>query len=477
MRKDQRLFTLLAGKILLILSLSCFLSCRNHELPSPTKSNQHPPVILAHNEVYGYTDKQSYFPGDTIRFYLSTAKDTVFNGILNITDINYNTIWQVTCDTVFKQTINSNEPWQNGYGFKTSTTAVIPDNMPSGVYLFADDYQFVVKSTTAAAITIVYPSNTENAYCTSGGKCLYYDAKTRSAQDRARIVSFLRPIPLTYFARAFLQWVVNEPYNIRYITDQDMDDSSSFNNTSLFIIPGHSEYWTRKARRNFDNFVAKGKSALLLSGNNMWWQVRYADNNTQLICYRYANEDTEVPDSVKTVNWESPILRYPILPSIGENWLYGGYGQPSRGDKQGFNGYKIIDASSPLLTGTGLKNGDTLYNPTDEYDGLPIIGIYSKNDSPIINRSLLPYYKIKIIGYDFTNRTASSLEGSGTSKGSGVAALIIFQRMEHSGIVINAASTNWCTMDGAGGKEGNILKKITSNMLYDLLHTYLLFKP
>src|SRR5258705_2173024 len=102
---------------------------------------------------------------------------------------------------------------------------------------------------------------------------------------------------------------------IKYVVDMDLDNYS-LSQCKIIVIIGHSEYWTRKARINFDRFVNEGGHAIILSGNTMWWQVRYTDNKSALICHRSSELDAEKDESLKTVQWRDPILQYPILSSI-----------------------------------------------------------------------------------------------------------------------------------------------------------------
>jgi hypothetical protein len=45
---------------------------------------------------------------------------------------------------------------------------------------------------------------------------------------------------------------------------------------------------------------------------------------------------------------------------------------------------------------------------------------------------------------------------------------IVFRRKSASGVVINTASTDWCSSGGMGGVHGDMIKKITLNALTKL---------
>ena len=52
----------------------------------------------------------------------------------------------------------------------------------------------------------------------------------------------------------------------------DADKRCSLN-SNIIVIVGHSEFWTRKARLNFDYHVDIGKNALIQSEITIWKQL------------------------------------------------------------------------------------------------------------------------------------------------------------------------------------------------------------
>jgi hypothetical protein len=234
-----------------------------------------------------------------------------------------------------------------------------------------------------------------------------------------------------------------------------MDDYAVISNTKVLVIAGHNEYWTRKARLNFDKHVNDGKHAIVLSGNTMWWQVRYSETGDQLICYKDAVADPEPDDLLKTTNWYEPSLQYPITSSIGADFNYGGYGIYV---DNGWDGYKIVNPQSPLLKGLGFTMGDILSLVSGEYDGAPIS--YFENGIPVLDKDKLGFFKIELIGFDRGSRFGSETIGT----------FIAFQKTETSGVVVNAGSYSWCSDAGIGGPDGGKIKIITRNAI-DLLLT------
>jgi hypothetical protein len=194
----------------------------------------------------GYLNKISAYPGDSLHLYINaSAKSASYN--LRLYDLSHQVVFNLS-SPVFPQLPLSSKSYEVGFSYVKTCTFKVPD-LPSGVYLWEDKIPLVIKSRNAR-ITVVYPSNTANAYCPSGGKSFYGFNSTDNS--RAPIVSFLRPIGLEIHSEAFLRWMHKERFaDVGYVTDLDLDEYKTFSKSKLLIISGHSEYWTLQARRNF----------------------------------------------------------------------------------------------------------------------------------------------------------------------------------------------------------------------------------
>jgi len=409
----------------------------------------------------GYTDKMSYSSGETLTAYLSADANYPINSI-GIYDLNHNLVFSVNA-TVMPQLINATAPFAEGFGLTPTVDIAIPADLKSGVYLIENEFPFVVRSATPCDVTIVFPTNTENAYCDTGGKSLY------SAVDRPQWVSFLRPIPFPgvtptlNFSERGLQWFMTQTdYSVNYVCDMDLETDRYIKDSKLLILVGHNEYWTRPARQVFDRFVDHGGNALILSGNMMWWQVRYSADRTKLICYKDKDTDPETNPLLKTINWIEPSLQYPVSLSIGADYEHGGYG--NRTDK-GWDGYKIVTPNSPLLQGTGLVKGSIFHLPTVEFDGAFIQGVDS-DGYPKLDYSYYNFYKMELIGFD-KGVAKNGSETTGT--------FIAFQRTPTSGKIVHTGSTNWCSYEGIGGSDGHIIRLITKNAITKMIHNENIF--
>lgn len=432
-------------KIITLLVLLLVLCCAISNCGGTASNNN-----LSHSSVSdGYTDKVSYDIGEEIVFYLNS--NVTANVQLTIYDIDSKPVDSLIA-SVKPQKITNSVPSSNGYGYQPTVTYLVTGKLKSGIYLLENKIRFIIKDTKhTSKLLVLYPTNTINAYNCAGGNSLY-------TENAVATVSFQRPLDgsnMPIYADPFVQWINSHNYDVGFLSDQDMDNYAEIENAQVLVVIGHSEYWSRKARINFDRLIESGKHALVLSGNTMWWQVRYSEDGSKMICYKNYYQDPITDPLMKTVNWDNVNLNYSILQSIGGDFVHGGYGW--RPTDAGWDGFKISNGNSPLLYGTGLKRGDILSFWTHEYDGTEISG-YDANGFPIMDLNKLGFHKGEIIGFDYGERGDQKTVGT----------FIVFQKKTTSGIVINVSSTNWCGANGIGGSDQERIKKITANSI-DLL--------
>ena len=105
------------------------------------------------------------------------------------------------------------------------------------------------------------------------------------------------------FESEFIKWFDTQTFSKKYITDHQLDDIESFSDSKLLIIIGHNEYCSKPAIINIQSFVNNGNNLLVLSGNTAWWQIRYSDDNTKLICYKNKEKDPITDVTLKTINF------------------------------------------------------------------------------------------------------------------------------------------------------------------------------
>ncbi|MBI5014336.1 MAG: hypothetical protein HZB55_02445, partial [Deltaproteobacteria bacterium] len=105
-----------------------------------------------------------------------------------------------------------------------------------------------------------------------------------------------------------------------------------------------------------------------------------------------------------------------------------------------------------------LPKGYVISMPSLEYDGTLLSG-FDSDGYPIVDEQALGFYRAEIIGYDLGARGTDQTVGT----------WIALQKTPTSGVVINGASTNWCSFSGIGGEDGEIVKRVIQNMIDTLL--------
>ena len=151
---------------------------------------------------HGYIDKISYEPGETVDLYLSGPPNN--NQVVTLTDVNGNNVFSFSTAVNF-QTIGSQSPGVDGFMYRKTTSIKLPYNLKSGFYRFDGDIPLICKGpNTLPEVTVVFPSNTYNAYNFSGGKSYYRPGDAAgNAVYRATVVSFLRYNPVSAAAQEF----------------------------------------------------------------------------------------------------------------------------------------------------------------------------------------------------------------------------------------------------------------------------------
>lgn len=71
-------------------------------------------------------------------------------------------------------------------------------------------------------------------------------------------------------------WLDRQGYSYDVVTDLDLDlEPSLLQPYRAVMIAGHSEYWSSSARNGLDAYLQRGGSAVILSGNTMYWRVSF----------------------------------------------------------------------------------------------------------------------------------------------------------------------------------------------------------
>lgn len=272
---------------------------------------------------------------------------------------------------------------------------------------------FVVRDKRPSAVIAVMPVNTYEAYNVWGGKSLYsnsFGPNTLGVGTNAPAalqVTFERPfanystqVRLDYETVGFLE---REGYDVGYATSVDLDsDPGLLRGHRVFLSAGHDEYWSWSMRDAVESARDHGQDAVFLSGNDIYWQVRYQPGRSHhdheiMICYRDASIDplsaTDPPRT--TVRWvDTPVDR--AQDSL-TGTLYLGESLPD-------TTRWIVASTAPgwLLNGTGLSAGGAVADLVGrECDGVvtqtshpyrwqtshPPASLVRVSDSPVVTAS------------------------------------------------------------------------------------------
>jgi fibronectin type 3 domain-containing protein len=271
-------------------------------------------------------------------------------------------------------------------------TLNVPTSWVSGYYLaklirndgFARYVIFVVRNDSdPAPIVMASTMTTYQAYNDWGGFSLYgqfnYNYTSSSFGQpisngpMAAEVSFDRPydnIDEGDGAGEFFNWeysmvryMEKEGRWVTYVSDVDLQSSNvlSVAGRNTFLSVGHDEYWSGEARTTVTNARQAGMNLLWLSGNQVWWKIRYGSDaagnpNRDIFCNKNGDSltgywftflpENELIGSVSGgANWQSP-SNYVVTNAGPYSWIYSNTGLSSGSSINGLVG-KEYEVTSP----------------------------------------------------------------------------------------------------------------------------------
>ncbi|WP_435010490.1 N,N-dimethylformamidase beta subunit family domain-containing protein [Tundrisphaera lichenicola] len=205
--------------------------------------------------------------------------------------------------------------------WKATTSLIIPDDWPSGVYLgrlttlptpdegpYWQSYVvFIVRDERPADILFQCSDNTWQAYNRWPSHYSVY-SHPKGTQGPWADVSFDRPYgreaqfdsvvndPLTFGSGEFLPlefplayWLEREGYDVTYCTNSDMLTPDRGLRCKAFVSVGHDEYLDIRQFRSVERMRDEGVSLLFLSGNSVCWVTPFqpsSDGRSNRIMFR-----------------------------------------------------------------------------------------------------------------------------------------------------------------------------------------------
>jgi hypothetical protein len=179
--------------------------------------------------------------------------------------------------------------WAVSGGWNVPSTAV------SGVYFArlqitsganagdASHIPFIVRNDASTSAVVFQTSDTTwQAYNTYGGSSFYHGGDN----GRAYKLSYNRPFATRggstahdyYFANEYplVRFLERNGYDVSYISGIDADRRGNLiKNHKVYLSVGHDEYWSAAQRANVEAARDAGVHLQFLSGNEMYWHVRW----------------------------------------------------------------------------------------------------------------------------------------------------------------------------------------------------------
>ena len=162
-----------------------------------------------------------------------------------------------------------------------------------------------------------------------------------------------------------LEWLERAGHRVDLIDQADMGrEPEILDPYRLYVTAGHNEYMSWEERDEVERFTQSGGNALMLSGNHAFWQVRWEQDHTRMVCYKSSVADDPVWQSADkshaTTYWSAPEVGRPETQMTGLTFARGGFANLGLATSRGIGGYVIYDDKHWALAGSDLFYGDTL---------------------------------------------------------------------------------------------------------------------
>jgi hypothetical protein len=372
-------------------------------------------------EVWCYTDRLSYLPGDQVDFHFS-ASAAAFSLEIVRDGPEPETVLRRDGLTADAYPV-PDDVYATGCGWPAGLSITVPDDWRSGFYLvivravspagevWEREHGFTVRAApgSRSGIALILTTSTMLAYNDWGGANHYrgigdnprvdvgtpisstqrpiargmirkppgapreanpetppmFAGPRYPAYEWARLHGYSRHHADAFWAtyeRPFAVWAEASGYELDYLTQHDLHlDPAALDGYRCAIVVGHDEYWSWEMRDAIDAFVDAG-GGLARFGGNFGWQVRLSADGTQQYCYRLPSLDPITPEAphLATTFWEVKSLGRPGAASVGLNALGGIYNRYGMASPRSSGGFTIYRPEHWAFAGTDLYYGDTL---------------------------------------------------------------------------------------------------------------------
>lgn len=368
-----------------------------------------------------YSDRRSYSPGETVRFFVSATEPALkmsiyrdgFHRELVHESVNPDVPFQAVPDAAYEV----------GCGWTQQFSFDIPDDVVPGAYLVElsregrapgpalGHHLFVIRPSQPrrGALALVLATSTWAAYNDWGGASHYYGVRENSTRGRSPYLSVERPWargqvwlpdgaprmvneqrpryprPARYepiewaflngyskyyasagwasYERHFVRWAEQRGYVVDIFTQDDLHMTPEMLRPyACAVFVGHDEYWTWEMREAVDQFVEGGGRVARFAGNFMW-QIRLEDKARRQVAFKYDARHMDPivgteQETRMTGAWEDPLIGNPGATTFGVNALRGMYAGYGAMAPRSARGFNVFRPAHWSLEGTGLGYAD-----------------------------------------------------------------------------------------------------------------------
>ncbi len=372
-------------------------------------------------EIWAYTDRFSYAPGERVKLHVSTTAKTydievVRDGATEVPVKSLTGLNGSHHDTPEDCSVK-------GCDWPVAQEFDIPADWASGAYLVTlrghrgeetveEHHLFIVRAgAQKAPILLLCATGTWMAYNCWGGSNHYEGITGEDGRQFSPVLSSQRPwtrgfcklppgaprtIPETppppgdmarypymewayaygyskkyasagwaTYERHFAVWAEAAGYELDYATLHDLEANPDLlDGYRCAVFVGHDEYWSRPMRERVDAWVEGGGRTARFAGNFLW-QIRLEDGGRTQVCYKYNAARTDPlrgtdQQHLLTTAWEAPEVNWPGAATFGVNGLRGVYAGLGKCAGQGSGGFTIYRPEHWAFEGAHLGYGDVL---------------------------------------------------------------------------------------------------------------------
>ncbi|MEL7011921.1 MAG: N,N-dimethylformamidase beta subunit family domain-containing protein [Pseudomonadota bacterium] len=166
------------------------------------------------------------------------------------------------------------------------------------------------------------------------------------------------------YERHFARWAESEGYEFDVVAQHDLEsDPDLLKRYACAVFVGHDEYWTAEMRDAVEDYADGGGRVARFAGNFLW-QTRIEDEGRKQICYKHDAERDPFHGSAQaqftTAAWEVAPVNRPGALTFGVNGLQGIYAGLGNCVGNGPGGFTVYRPDHWAFEGASIGYGDVL---------------------------------------------------------------------------------------------------------------------